>query len=132
MANLLQKYAHLFASKKEELGHTNIVKHAIYIEEVSSICQKFYRTSQKEQKYIDNEIQEMLKYNIIRPLTKSEWASPVILVLKKNGKLHFCIDCCQLNKITKKDNYLLLWIDEILDSLGKAQWFTSLDLASGY
>ena len=74
----------------------------------------------------------MLKYNIIQPSTKSEWASPVILVPKKNGKLRFCVDYRQLNKVTKKDNYPLPRIDEILDSIGKAQWFTSLDLASGY
>ena len=132
LSQLLQKYAHLFASKKEELGRTNIVKHAIYTEEVPPIRQKFYRTSPKEQEHIDNEIQEMLKHNIIRPSTKSEWASPVILVPKKNGKLRFCVDYRQVNKVTKKDNYPLPRIDEILDSLGKAQWFTSLDLASGY
>ena len=63
----------------------------------------------------------MLKYKIIRPSTKIEWASPVILVPKKNGKLRFCVDYRQLNKITKKDNYSLSRIDKILDSLGKAQ-----------
>jgi Spumavirus aspartic protease (A9) len=65
LSQLLQKYAHLFATKKEELGRTNIVKHAIYTEEVPPIRQKFYRTSPKEQEHIDDEIQEMLKYNII-------------------------------------------------------------------
>jgi hypothetical protein len=74
----------------------------------------------------------MLKHDIIRPSTKSEWASPVILVPKKNGKLRFCVDYRQLNKVTKKDNYPLPRINEILDSLGNAQWFSSLDLASGY
>ena len=132
MEALLQKYAHLFANKKEELGRTNVVKHAIYTEEVPPIRQKFYRTSQKEQEHIDQEIQEMLYHKIIRPSTNSEWASPVILVPKKNGKLRFCVDYRQLNRITKKDNYPLPRIDEILDSLGKAKWFTSLDLASGY
>ncbi|GES85289.1 KRAB-A domain-containing protein [Rhizophagus clarus] len=131
LTTLLQKYAHLFATKKEELGRTNIVKHSIYTENIPPIRQKFYRTSQKEQKHIDKEIKEMLYYNIIRPST-SEWASPVILVPKKNGKLRFCVDYRQLNKVTKKDNYSLPRTDEIFDSLGKAQWFTSLDLASGY
>ncbi|GES79803.1 retroviral-like aspartic protease 1 [Rhizophagus clarus] len=131
LTTLLQKYAHLFATKKEELGRTNIVKHSIYTENIPPIRQKFYRTSQKEQEHIDKEIKEMLYYNIIRPST-SEWASPVILVPKKNGKLRFCVDYRQLNKVTKKDNYPLPRTDEIFDSLGKAQWFTSLDLASGY
>ncbi|GET00072.1 enzymatic polyprotein; endonuclease; Reverse transcriptase, putative [Rhizophagus clarus] len=85
LTTLLQKYAHLFATKKEELSRTNIVKHSIYTENIPLIRQKFYRTSQKEQEHIDKEIKKMLYYNIIRPFT-SKWASPVILVPKKNGK----------------------------------------------
>ena len=51
---------------------------------------------------------------------------------KKNGQLRFCIDYRRLNAITKKDVYSLTRIDNILDQLGKAKYFTSLDLASGY
>ena len=51
---------------------------------------------------------------------------------KKNGQLRFCIDYRRLNAITKKDVYPLSRIDDILDQLGKAKYFTSLDLASGY
>ena len=54
------------------------------------------------------------------------WASPVVLVPKKDGKLRFC-RC--LNSITRKDVYP---IDDILDALGKTSYFSSLDLASGY
>ena len=72
LSDLLQKYAHLFATSKEELGRANVVQHAIYTEEVPPIRQKFYRTSPTEQEHIDKEIQDMLKYNIIRPSTKSE------------------------------------------------------------
>ena len=60
------------------------------------------------------------------------WAALVVLVQKKNGKLHFCVDYRELNSVTIKDAYLLPRIDDMLDSFGKAQWFTSLDLASGY
>src|SRR2546430_17574218 len=51
---------------------------------------------------------------------------------KEKWKITFCVNYRQLNKVTKKDNYPLPRIDKILDSIGKAQWFTSLDLASGY
>jgi len=53
-------------------------------------------------------------------------------VPKKNGQLRFCIDYRRLNAITKKDVYPLPRIDDILDQLGKAKYFISLDLASGY
>jgi hypothetical protein len=60
------------------------------------------------------------------------WASPVVLVQKKNGKQRLCIDYQELNKITQKDAYPLPRIDDMLDSFGKTKWFTSLDLVSGY
>src|SRR5271168_2969314 len=73
----------------------------------------------------------MIEQDIIQPLS-SPWASPIVLVKKKNRKTRFCVDYRKLNKIIKRDAYLLPRIDEILDSLGKAKYFTSLDLASGY
>ena len=73
----------------------------------------------------------MMEQGIIQPLS-SPWSSPIVLVKKKNGKTRFCVDYRKLNKITKCDAYPLSRIDEILDSLGKAKYFTSLDLASGY
>ena len=62
----------------------------------------------------------------------SLWASAVVLVPKKDGGLRFCIDLRKLNNQTVKDAYLLPWIDETLDSLQGSQWFSSLDLRSGY
>jgi hypothetical protein len=56
----------------------------------------------------------------------------VVVVKKKNGKFRFCVNYKPLNDITKKDNYPLPRIDEILDALQDAQWFTTLDLVSGY
>ena len=62
----------------------------------------------------------------------SSWSSPVVVVEKKNGKLHLCVDYRKLNNVTKKDNYPLLRIDDMLETLSGSQWFSSLDLASGF
>jgi hypothetical protein len=86
---------------------------------------------QPERTFIGEEIQRMLKQDLIEK-AKSEWASSVVLVRKKNGKLRFCVDYRQLNQVTRKDLYPLPRIDDMLDALGHASWFTSLDLASGY
>ena len=59
-------------------------------------------------------------------------ASAVVLVWKKDGKLHFCINLWKLNARTIKDAYSLPQIDETLDSLNGAEWFSFLDLKSGY
>jgi hypothetical protein len=73
----------------------------------------------------------MLQQGLIQPST-SPWSFPVVVVKKKNGKFRFCVNYKPLNDITKKDNYPLPRIDEMLDALQDAQLFTTLDLASGY
>ena len=72
-------------------------------------------------------IQEMLDVGAIRP-PNSPWASAVVLVWKKDGKLQFCIDLQNLNARTIKDAYSLPRIDETLDCLNGAEWFSPLDL----
>ena len=73
----------------------------------------------------------MLDIGAIR-CSNSPWASPVVLVSKKNGSLRFCIDLRKLNARTVKDAYSIPRIEDALDSLNGACIFTSLDLKSGY
>ena len=73
----------------------------------------------------------MLDADNIRPST-SEFSAPVVIVKKKDGTTHFCIDYRNINKVTKFVNYPLPRIDDALNSLGGAKYFTCLDLRSGY
>ena len=73
----------------------------------------------------------MQHQGIVQP-SRSPWASPVVLVPKKDGSLRFCVDYRKLNSITQKDVFHLPLVDDILDTLSGTEFFTSLDLASGY
>ena len=129
--NLLEAYKDIFASELHELGQTNIIQHTIDTGTERPIWQRAYQAILPDQQFISEEIQRMLNANIIQPST-SPWASPIVVVSKKNGKKRFCVDYRKLNGITKKDAYPLPRIDEMMDTLGEAHWFSSMDLTSGY
>ena len=83
------------------------------------------------QKEVDEHIDDMLKRNVIEP-SSSPWASNIVLVKKKDGSSRFCIDYRKLNSVTQNDAYPLPRIDDSLDQLRGANWFSTLDLCSGY
>ena len=73
----------------------------------------------------------MLQNGVVHPST-SPWASPIVLVKKKDGGTCFCVDYRELNDVTRKDAYQLPQIDETLDALAGVKLFSTWDLASGY
>ena len=80
---------------------------------------------------VDKQVGEMLDSGVIRP-SKSPWASPIVLVKKKDGAWRFCVDFRKLNDVTLKDSFPLPQINGLLDTLTGQRYFTTLDLASGY
>jgi len=79
------------------------------------------------QRVIDEEVQEMLRANVIEPST-SPWSSPIVIVRKKDGRLRFCIDFRRVNDVTERDVYPLPQINATLDKLRGARYLTTLDL----
>ena len=73
----------------------------------------------------------MLEKGYIEP-NDSQWASPIVLVTKKDGSFCFCIDYRRLNDVMRKDADFLPHINETIETLSGVGWFSTLDLASGY
>ena len=80
---------------------------------------------------IKMQIQELLNKGIIKP-SSSSCGSPIVLVPKKDGPWHICVDFHVLNKITIKNHYPLPRIDDLIDQLKDAKYFTKLDLRIDY
>jgi hypothetical protein len=74
---------------------------------------------------------KMTKLGAIRP-SVSPWVSPVVLVRKKDGFTRFCNDYRKVNDVTIKDAYPIPRVEESLEALQGARYFTTLDLKSGY
>lgn len=96
-----------------------------------AVSKKPYRYAPHQKNEIEKQIAQMLKQGIIQAST-SPFASPVLLVKKKDGTWRFCVDYRGLNDITVKNKYPMPMEDELLDELAEAKWFTKLDLRSGY
>ncbi|UYV71727.1 hypothetical protein LAZ67_9000138, partial [Cordylochernes scorpioides] len=128
---LLYEYKEMFAAPDDYKGRTHLVRHKIKTNSDIPIRKNPYRVSLREREIINNQIDKMLKKGIISH-SSSPWASPVILVKKKDGTFRFCVDYRNLNSITVKDQYPLPRIDDCFDSLHGSRYFTSLDLCSGY
>ena len=131
LQEFLERNKEVFAKDKNDLGKTGIIKHNIDIGNAKPIKQRAYTPTQQDKRIIKEEVEKMLKRGITRK-SKSPWASPVVIVNKKNGEKRFCIDYRKLNKETKKDNHPLPRIDDMLDRFQGSNWFTTIDLASGY
>ena len=128
---LLKEYQHLFALNLKELGKTSLVQHEIQLSDKTPFKERYRRIPPHQYEEVRKHLQEMLEIGAICRST-SPWASPVVLVCKKDGSLWFCIDFRKLNNQTIKDAQSLPRIEDSLDCLDEATIFTSLDLQSGY
>jgi transposase InsO family protein len=131
MRMILSRYKHVFAVDPKRPNRIDFIQHRIDTGDHQPF--KIYprRRSPMERERINNEVRRMLADGIVVE-SDSPFASPSTLVNKKTGDLRFCGDYRKLNTITRKDSFPLPRVDDCLDQLGKAKFFSTLDLASGY
>ncbi|KAG3070611.1 hypothetical protein PI125_g22943 [Phytophthora idaei] len=130
-AEMLKSMRDLFVETFKKPGRTGLLKFSIDTGTHLPIKQPPYRVSKAEGDVMESEIQEYLDFGLIRPST-SPWASPVLMIRKADGGIRFCIDYRKLNAVTVKDSYPIPLIDDILDVLGNAKLFSTMDIALGY
>ncbi|GBM48620.1 Transposon Ty3-I Gag-Pol polyprotein [Araneus ventricosus] len=128
---LLNEFQDLFSTCDADVGRCNMTQHRINTGDHPPIKQYPRRLPLARKEEAEHLVQEMVDNGIIEE-SSGPWASPIVLVKKKDGSTRFCVDYRKLNEITKKDSYPLPRIDDTLDALNGSQWFTTLDLKSGY
>ena len=128
---LFIKYQDTFSRNDMDLGRATSVKHHIVLTDPIPFKERYRRIPPQLYEEVKAHLQEMLKLGAIRR-SCSPWASAIVLVRKKNGKLRFCIDLRKLNSKTLKDSYALPRIEQTLESLADSKIYSTLDLTSGY
>lgn len=135
LINLCHKYSDIFHVPGDKHTVNNFYQQKLNLSDSTPVYIKNYRSPHALKEEISNQVTEMLTQKIIEPSTSS-YNSPIILVPKKstNGlkKYRLCVDFRQLNKRLIPDKFPLPRIDDVLDNLGRAKYFSTLDLFSGF
>ena len=129
--SLLREYTSVFSANDGALGCTNLTSHDIQLVDDIPVKQRYRRIPPSENELAKEHINQLLCAQVIRD-SSSPYSSPIVLVRKKDFSLCMYVDHRQLNSKTRKDAFPLPHIEESLDALTGAQWFTTMDLASGY
>ena len=127
---LFKEFQDVFSQGEDDLGNTPLLEHEIETHG-PPLRQPYRRQNPAVRREEMAQVQQMQSSNVIRP-SNSPWASPVVMVRKKDGSLRFCVDFHQLNAATVKDAHPVPRINDLLDALHGAKWFSTLDLKSGY
>ncbi len=128
---LLARYSDVFSKSDTDFRYTTTVTHSIPTGDAQPIKQRHRRVPPHVFQEFKRHVQDLVSQGILKE-SRSPWASPAVIVIKKDGGVRFCCDYRRLNQVTFKDAYPLPCVEESLDALGNAQVFSTLDLTAGY
>ena len=129
--DLLRQHADVFSRHDLDVGKTSMVRHKINLVDDTPFKERSRPISSRDLTDAREHIRALLDAGIIRE-SSSPYASPIVLVRKKNGSLRLTVDYRKLNQKTIKDAYALPRIDDAFSCLSGAKWFSVMDLKSGY
>ena len=128
---LLQQYQDVFQEPQHLPPHRFYDHHIPLLPGSAPVNSKPYKYSPHHKDEIEKQVKQLLAAGLITQ-SCSPFASPVLLVLKKDGSWRFCVDYRKLNDITVKNRFPMPLIDEILDELARTTYFTKLDMRPSY
>jgi len=131
LTQLLQAYADIFEEPKTLPPHRSHDHRIILKEGTSPINVRPYRYPALQKDISEQTVREMMEAGVVRP-SQSPYSSPIVLVKKKDGSWRLCVDYRQLNKHTILDKFPIPVVEELLDELFGAAYFSKIDLRSGY
>lgn len=115
-----------------KLGRTHLIQHEITLKEGAVPRNPpMYKCSPYIQEAINAEVERFKKLDAIEECY-SEWTNPLVPVMKKNGKVRVCLDSRKINKLTVKDTYPMRNMQDIFRRLGRAKYFSVIDLKDAY
>ena len=129
--SFLVKHHRAFCLEDGERGETELIRMEIDTGDAHPRKQRVRRLPFALRQVVAQQLRDMQEQGVVQP-SKSPWASPVVLVKKRDGTHRFCVDYRGLNAVTKPDSFPLPRIEDLLDVLGQAKYFSSIDLASGF
>ena len=125
--SFLESYSNIFASSPDDFGRNAQVQHQINTGDAHPIQQRIRRIPPARRQEVTQLLQDMQGDH---SAINESLGFPDVLVQKKDGSIRFCVDYCELNSVTRKDAYPLPRVDDTLDTLAGAKWFSTLDLLS--
>ena len=129
--DIVRLYRNQFVVNDEPTGYTDYLPFTIDTGNARPIAQRPYRLPVAYEKEVNSQLESMQRDNIIS-LSKSPWASPMVVVKKKDSTLRLCVDYRRLNSVTEGDSFPLPSIEELLLKVCNSKYFSTLDLKSGY
>ncbi len=127
LAQLQADFADVFSPLP---GRTDLVQHHIETLPGEVARSRLYRLPEHKKNVVREELKAMLNLGVKE--SHSDWASPIVLVPKTDGSVRFCVDYRKVNAVSKFDAYPMPRVDKLLDRLGAARFYSTLDLTKGY
>lgn len=131
ITKLLNSMPEVFSLHDLDFGHTKKVKHQIKLNDETPFKQRARPIHPQDIDAVRRHLQELLVTGVIRE-SDSPFASPIVVVRKKDGSVRLCVDFRKLNAQTIKDAYALPNLEEAFSTLTGSKWFSVLDLKSGF